>query len=399
MARKPYPGDVTDEEWAFVAPYLPPGHVVHQQTQRWVRAAVFDSRTLQSTPESGAHADYDGAKRRKGSKTHMAVDTPGHLLALHVTPADGQDRDEVERLAKDVQQATGENVQLAWVDQGYTGERPADATAGHGIKLEVVKLPEAERGFGQLPRRWAVERSFGWMARFRRLARDYERLAGTLAGPHLLAFVRLMLGRLFQMKCMTGSGSSVLPAKSVLTLPPLPNVVLVVHSPNQDKDKVGQGGFPPSCFTPDGRFRVDDALMFPDAIVAFGSEHGWLRYACGRNPSWKANLHAIALTLRKTREMIDLVAIAGSARTLRCASKSLSRLSRVRRNRLRPDLSPSQTSGKPLASSARFPTFRVYTFATPRWWLSALTARQQGNCIPTAPAKTVRSSACRPRGK
>lgn len=262
MARKPYPSDVTDEEWAFVAPYLtlmredapqreyelrevfnglrhfvrgsltwralpndlPPWHVVNQQTQRWIKAgvfeaivhdlrrilrllddrrsqptaAVFDSRTIQSTPESGARAGYDGAKRRKGSKAHMAVDTLGHLLALHVTPADTQDRDQVERLARDVQEATGENVQLAYVDQGYTGERPADAAAENGIKLQVVKLPEAERGFVLLPRRWVVERSFGWLARFRRLARDYERLAGTLAGLHFLAFVCLMLARLFR---------------------------------------------------------------------------------------------------------------------------------------------------------------------------------------------------------
>lgn len=70
-------------------------------------------------------------------------------------------------------------------------------------------------------------------------------------------------------------------------------------------------GFPPSCFTADGRVRVDDTPMFPDVIVAFESEHGWLKYACGRNRSWKANLYAIALTLRKTREMIDHGAING----------------------------------------------------------------------------------------
>ena len=258
--RKPYPSDVSDDEWEFVAPYLtllpedagqrehslrevfnglrwivragsswrmiphdlPPWYTVYQQTQRWVRAgcfeaivddlrillrlaegrgplpsaAIFDSRTLQSTPESGARAGYDGAKKRKGSKVHLAVDTLGHLLALHVTPADTQDRAQVETLAAEVQEATGESVELAFVDQGYTGEAAAEAAAEQGIRLEVVKLPEAKRGFVLLPRRWVVERSFGWLARFRRLARDYERLPETLAGLHFVAFAILMLNRL-----------------------------------------------------------------------------------------------------------------------------------------------------------------------------------------------------------
>ena len=262
MARKPYPSDVTEDEWAFVVPYLtimredapqrehglrevlnalrwlvrsgspwrylpndfPPWQAVYQQTQRWIGAGVFeamvqdlreilrlcegrasqptaavlDSRTLQSTPESGARAGYDGAKRRKGSKVHLAVDTLGHLLALHVTPADRQDRDQVQKLARQVQQATGDSVELAYVDQGYTGERPAADAQRWGIALEVVKLAAAKRGFVLLPRRRVVERSIAWLARFRRLARDYERLSKTLAGLHLLAFACILLRRLFE---------------------------------------------------------------------------------------------------------------------------------------------------------------------------------------------------------
>lgn len=258
-----YPSDVTDEEWAFVAPYLalcredseqrdyplravfnglryivrtggqwrfmpndlPPWTVVYQQTQRWIRARCFetmvedlrmllrefsgrkaqptamilDSRTLQSTPESGARAGYDGAKRRKGSKVHAAVDTLGNLLALHVTPADEQDRAQVSELARQVQQITEENVELAYVDQGYTGETAEQEAAQHGIQLEVVKHTEAKRGFVLLPRRWVVERSFAWAARFRRLARDYERLADTLGAFHFLAFACLMIAQLFRM--------------------------------------------------------------------------------------------------------------------------------------------------------------------------------------------------------
>src|SRR5205814_299500 len=207
MARKPYPSDVTDDEWIFVAPYLtlmredapqrehdmrdvfnglrwivrtgspwrymandlPPWEVVYQQTQRWIRAgvfeaithdlrellrmvegrtpdpsgAIFDSRTLQSTPESGHRGGYDGAKRKKGSKVHMAVDTLGYLLSLHVTAADQQDREQVGKLARDVQKQTGKSVELAYVDQGYTGERAAEAAKKQKIELAVVKLPEA----------------------------------------------------------------------------------------------------------------------------------------------------------------------------------------------------------------------------------------------------------------
>jgi transposase len=152
---------------------LPPWYVVYQQTQRWLAAgcftalvddlrlllreakgrnrqpsaAIFDSRTLQSTPESGNHAGYDGAKRRKGSKVHAAVDTLGNLLSLLVTPANEQDRAQVGELTQRVQEATGQSVEIAFVDAGYAGDAPAEAAKEHGIRLEVVKLPEAKRGF------------------------------------------------------------------------------------------------------------------------------------------------------------------------------------------------------------------------------------------------------------
>jgi transposase len=259
--RKPYPTDVSDEEWAFVAPYLallredapqrvhdlrevfdalrwivragaswrmmpndfPPWEAVYQQTQRWIDAGVFeamvhdlravlrlssgrapdpsatvlDSRTLRSSPESGHRAGYDGAKRKKGSKIHAAVDTIGYLLALRVTPAAEQDRAQVEELARSVQEATGESVELAYVDQGYTGEESAEAAKASGIRLEVVKHPGPKKGFVLLPHRWVVERSFAWAARFRRLARDYERLPQTVAGLHFVAFACLMLNRAY----------------------------------------------------------------------------------------------------------------------------------------------------------------------------------------------------------
>lgn len=208
--------------WRYMPNDLPPWQTVYQQTQRWLvagvfeamthdlrellrmlapgggatpSAAIFDSRTLQSTPESGDRAGYDGAKRKKGSKIHMAVDTLGHLLALHVTSADQQDRAEVGKLCNAVQKETGKSVELAFVDQGYTGDKAEKTAAKHKIELMVVKALGAKKGFVLLPRRWVVERSFAWLVRCRRLAKDYERLASTLKGLHVAAFAFLMLAR------------------------------------------------------------------------------------------------------------------------------------------------------------------------------------------------------------
>ena len=129
---------------------------------------------------------------------HIAVDTLGHLLAVKVTAANEQERAQVADLLQQVQAATGENVQVAFADQGYTGEEPAAQAAEHGVRLIVVKLEEAKRGFVLLPRRWVVERSFAWASRFRRLARDYERLPAAVAALHWLAFITLMLNSLFR---------------------------------------------------------------------------------------------------------------------------------------------------------------------------------------------------------
>src|SRR5947209_13530379 len=257
--RKGYPSDVSDAEWMFLAPYLtlmredapqreyalrdlfnavryvvktgcqwrflphdlPPWAAVYQQARRWLQAGVFeqithdlrvivrlvaerdaqpsaailDGRTLQSTPESGGRAGYDGAKKKNGSKVHAAVDTLGNLLALKVTAANEQERAQVAELAVKVQEVTGGNVEVAFVDQGYTGDDAAHQAKAEGIELVVVKHTEAKRGFVLLPRRWVVERSFGWLGRFRRLARDYERLAETLAGWHWLAFIVLAIAK------------------------------------------------------------------------------------------------------------------------------------------------------------------------------------------------------------
>ena len=188
LPRKPYPTDVSDEEWAFVAPYLtlmtadapqrrhdlrevfnavrwivragcpwrllptnfPPWEAVYQQTQRWIKAGCFeamvhdlrallrwsvgradqptavilDSATRQSTPESGHRAGYDGHKKREGSKIHAAVDTLGELLVLHVTPANASDRAQVAALAEEVQAVTGQTVESASSIRATPASRP-----------------------------------------------------------------------------------------------------------------------------------------------------------------------------------------------------------------------------------------------------------------------------------
>ncbi len=203
--RKSYRSDISDDEWEFLLPYVtlmredapqrehslrelfnalryvvktgcqwrflphdfPPWSAVYHQSRRWVEAGVFaaaahdlremirmlhdrgpyptavvlDGRTLQSTPESGGRAGFDGHRKKQCSKVHVAVDTLGHLLALVVTPANEQERAQVETLARDVQAACGQSVQIALVDQGYTGENAADAAKQHGVCLEVVKMP------------------------------------------------------------------------------------------------------------------------------------------------------------------------------------------------------------------------------------------------------------------
>ncbi len=100
------------------------------------------------------------------------------------------------KLCKAVQKETGKSVELAFVDQGYTGDKAENAAAKHKIELSVIKALGARKGFVLLPRRWVVERSFAWLARCRRLAKDYERLASTLKGLHVAAFAFLMLARL-----------------------------------------------------------------------------------------------------------------------------------------------------------------------------------------------------------
>lgn len=262
MTRKTYPSDCSDEEWQFAAPYLalmpldapqrthelrevynalryllrtgtqyrflphdlPPWQIVEQQAKRWIEhhsfenmvhdlravlrleqgrnaqptGSIIDSRFASSTPESGSSAGYNGAKKKSGLKIHAVVDTLGHLMALCASAGNVDDRAAVWELCGQVQEVTGQHVEVMFADQGYTGENVQDDANWNTIDLIVVKRPEAVRGFVLLPKRWVVERSFAWVTRFRRLARDLERLPSVFAGLHWAVFGILMLAKLMR---------------------------------------------------------------------------------------------------------------------------------------------------------------------------------------------------------
>jgi transposase len=97
------------------------------------------------------------------------------------------------------QALTGETVEALYADVAYSGDETAAAAHEHGMRLVAVQRPPVSHGFALLPRRWVVERSFAWVSRFRRLARDYERLPATLAGLHFAAFFCLLLPKLLSL--------------------------------------------------------------------------------------------------------------------------------------------------------------------------------------------------------
>ena len=170
----------TGVQWRYLPNDFPPWTAVYPQARRWMQAGVFEAvaedlriivRVLEGRsedprlylagwaasswtaarcrahPRSGGRAGYDGYKKKNGSKVHIAVDTLGNLLALKATAASEQERAQVADLARQVQEQTNGAVEIAWVDQGYTGKKPAAAAAAHEIELVVVKREGSEERF------------------------------------------------------------------------------------------------------------------------------------------------------------------------------------------------------------------------------------------------------------
>lgn len=181
---------------------------VHDALRRQVReaagrdpgpsAAVLDVQTIKSS-DGGEARGYDAGKRMTGRKRHVVVDTMGLLLVVMVTSASMQDRaggkEILRRLA-----ASFRTVGLVWADGGYANSVDKKllswARETLGMVLEIVKRTDDVKGFKVLPRRWVVERTFSWLVRNRRPARDYERMTATSEAMIKVAMIRLMLARL-----------------------------------------------------------------------------------------------------------------------------------------------------------------------------------------------------------
>jgi putative transposase len=260
MRRTSYPTDLTDAEWEYLVPHLPsaeprgrprkhpvreildaifyvvrggcpwrmlphdfpPWGTVYYWFRQWrlnglwqrilvalrkvirqregrnpeASAAIMDSQSVRIAEESGGAKGYDAAKNVPGRKRHLRVDTSGLLLAGRVTPADTSDNQGARELLAGLAPLMP-RLKLIWADGAYAGEKLRRWCEEHsGWRLEIVSHHVGSSTFEVLPRRWVVERSFAWISRNRRLAKDYERKMQTSECLMKVAMIRLMLRRL-----------------------------------------------------------------------------------------------------------------------------------------------------------------------------------------------------------
>ncbi|MEP0772676.1 IS5 family transposase [Trichocoleus sp. ST-U1] len=258
--RKPYPSDLSDAEWEILKPLvpkpkgfghpvevdfreifngifyvqrtgcqwemmphnLPPYSTVYNYFQKWQRkgiwqllhdqvrqqlrtelgrneqstVAIADSQSVKTTGKKGEVYGFDGGKKVKGRKRHLVVDSQGLLIGVLVSEANASERlgavvvlDEAkEKLSK---------LEVVWVDQGYSGKNFANAVkqvCGEKVLVEVIERTSGT--FVRLPKRWIVERTFGWLNRFRRLSKDYELYSEISEAMIYGSLIRLMVRRL-----------------------------------------------------------------------------------------------------------------------------------------------------------------------------------------------------------
>lgn len=180
---------------------------IHDTLRDWLRktqgrtvaptAAIIDSQTVK-TPDQAGERGYDAGKKTKGRKRHVAVDTLGLMLAMVITSAAVQDRDAAKGLIKGLVAICG-RLQIIWADGGYLGAlvnwvkqlRPFGK-----LKLEIVRRCDWAKGFKVLPKRWIVERTFGWLSKSRRLRLDYEVRTDHSEAMVRICMIRLMVKRL-----------------------------------------------------------------------------------------------------------------------------------------------------------------------------------------------------------
>ena len=157
-------------------------------------AGIVDSQSVRTT-ESGGPKGYDAGKKVDGRKRHILVDTLGLLLVLVVHTADIQDRDRLALVCRRLRRRCPW-LRLIFADGGYQGETAACAAAQEGLRLTIVTREPGTRGFAVLPRRWVVERTFAWLGRDRRLAKDFETTVTSAVTMAYLASVQLLVRRL-----------------------------------------------------------------------------------------------------------------------------------------------------------------------------------------------------------
>jgi putative transposase len=186
-----------DGTWNIIHDVVRDGVRLLEDRQVAPTAAIVDSQSVKTSDHAGERG-YDAGKKIAGRKRHLAVDCLGLILMMKITSASVQDRDAARPLIKTVVALYG-RLQIIWGDGGYLGAlvKWVKELRPHGkLKLEIVRRCDSTKGFKVLPRRWVIERTFGWLMKSRRLCRDYEVLTEHSEAMIRICMTRLMVRRL-----------------------------------------------------------------------------------------------------------------------------------------------------------------------------------------------------------